>query len=232
MQNLTYIDSYFSKAVKDLSELETHAFEEKIKNDVHFAKDVAFYIQAKTTIAENSSYIPEFKLPNKYNFQVLQKASSIAAILTIALGLIIYRFKNTSNAIVDNYINENWTSISNTMSSNKNELNTGIELFNQKKYHESLAIFEKLAQSNTKAQTYKGIALFKLEKIDQALETFETLASNKNLYANPGNLYQAIILLKRAKGNDEDNAKKILEKIIAKHQEGDKLAKEILQKLN
>ncbi len=232
MKNLIIIDSFFSK---EMNPLEQQIFNDRIKDDSTFAKDVAFYIQAKTVISNNNTdsiNIPQYRLPNKYNFSVFTKVASIAAVVLMVFGLVKYQIKNTAKALAETYLDKNWSTISAQMSANKDELSVGIELYNDKKYKESLFIFEKLEKTNNKALTYKGIAEFKLNKINESLRTFKQLESKTDLYANPGQFYQALILLKRANKNDQIVAKNLLQKIVSNHQEGELLAKKILRKLD
>lgn len=241
--NLKHIDEYFNG--KQLPE-ESRAFEQRINTDPVFAKDVAFYLAALKTAKDELDAEKKARFKEIHDQDSQPGASArvrsikklwpyIAAAAVIA-GIIIGRYFFTDtislNKQADNYIQQQFQTLSITMGSTQDSLQTGLRLFNEGKPAEALAAFEHITKTDTSsftAKKYAGIVSLRLQLYDKALEYFTQLESYTGLYANPGSFYKALTLLKRNLPGDEQKARQLLQQVVQHDLEGKETAKQWLK---
>ena len=224
MEDYDYIGNYFNGS---LSAEEMKRFDEKIRDDRAFAEEVAFYCSAQQEIKRR---LPEEKKkrfreiyelrgqdkknrpPVIYMNKWWKAAAAAAVIIFFAAGWWLWRPQPTQMKLVDKYIMDNLTELRVTMGNN-DSLQTAVNLYNNGKLKESLPIFERLANEDslhTTALKNAGIVYLRLKEYDKALNCFERLEKNTSLTVNPGKFYHALVLLKRDKAGDSQEADRLL----------------------
>ena len=147
---------------------------------------------------------------------------SIAAIIVICITLLSWWYLSEPKLteLANVYVKENFSTLSTTMSADKNTFKQAISLFNEGQLTKAAAIFDSLAEyNNPEALKYAGISYLRLQKYSLALEHFAIL-QKQNLQSNPGTFYYALTLLQRNQNNDLTEAKKLLEKVRNEKSEG------------
>ena len=135
--------------------------------------------------------------------------------------------------LASRYEKDNLQNLPVTMSGESNNIQTGLSLYNNRKYAEALLQFESIIGSdslNSTAITYAGISALKLKKYDEALNWFKKLETYK-LYSNPALLYQALTLMDRNQPNDEARVKQLLQQIVQNDLDGKETAQDWLKRL-
>ncbi|AUC14252.1 hypothetical protein BTO06_03405 [Tenacibaculum sp. SZ-18] len=110
-------------------------------------------------------------------------------------------------------------------------LNEGEKLFREKKFRESLAVFNRFLDANKEvsgAYIYAALAETELKNYDNAIGILNELATSNLIDAEKAYWYKALISLKK---NKIDDSKELLEKIIKNNFYKSKEAKELLDKL-
>jgi len=222
-------------------------FEKKLAEDKEFAEEVAFYLSAKDVIGEEAliekkerfkKLYEDYKNANaaKPQKSIVRKLWPYLAAAAIIAGVIIGRnmfFQPSTEQLADNYIKDNFQTLSVTMSAKRDSLQTGIGLFNEGKRVEALQQFESMIKndsSSVEAIKYAGIVSLQLQDYDKAIDYFTRLG-NYQLYANPGKFYLSITLLKRHHPGDTQQAKLLLQQVLQNDLEGKETAKLLLDKL-
>ncbi|MEO6550634.1 MAG: hypothetical protein ABIN94_21695 [Ferruginibacter sp.] len=226
MENIEYIEGYFKS---NPTEEEKKQFEQRVINERSFAEEVAFYISANGLVKEqlhgekkqrfkeiydNQKVIPFNRRPvNK--FAKYLAAACVVGALTL-LTWFLKGDKNSPQELANQYIQENWHTMSGTMSSSQDSLQAGLTLINAEKFDQALIIFETLAKNdpvNYAAKEYAGIAALRMQNYDTALAYFSQLEADTTLYNNPGKFNKALTLLKRNKAGDIATAKALLKQV-------------------
>jgi len=257
MDNLDYIESYFSN---EPDPEQAREFGNRIESDPGFAEEVAFYLSVLHVSREKSQEEKKahFKelyhnnlsadtLPGKaepdtvpFNKSHSQKPvrkliyyiAAAAVVAGIIFGTNLFINPASPKQLADRYIKENLQTLGVTMSSRSDSLQTGLQLYNEGKYNESLVQFESIIRADSSlftAKEYAGISALRLKEYDRALGWFEALETY-SLQANPALLYQAITLMERNQTGDVARANQLLQKIITQDLEGKELAQEWLGK--
>ena len=220
-------------------------FEERLKNDPEFAREVAFYLGAKQTLKE------EAKEEKKKRFRALfdeqQKTTTrvvpmnsirkyaVAAAIIGVLALSWFLFRNdseTTKQFADRYVQQNYGKLSVSMGS-QDSLQLGLNLYNSGKFNESLQQFEGILQNNpnaTSAMKFAGLAALQLHQYDKALNHFSRLANYPGLFANAGVFLQAITLSKRNLPGDQQRAKELMQQVVKDNLGERKGAEDFLRK--
>ncbi|WP_299125657.1 hypothetical protein [uncultured Winogradskyella sp.] len=140
-----------------------------------------------------------------------------AASIVIFLGFQLFVNENTSNQdLYNDYIALNDLPSFVTRGNDTSDLARAQELFENKKYEESLSVFQSIDNlSNNEANLaiYKGIAQTELGKYDEAEHTFNTLINSDLLDAEKGYWYKALLFIKRDRIQE---AKSTLKEIVSK----------------
>ncbi|CAN5570633.1 hypothetical protein BH11BAC3_BH11BAC3_32980 [soil metagenome] len=244
MDNMEYIDDYFSG---DRSESQTQSFEKRIIEEPAFAMDVAFYVSAKNAIAQqmqedkkqrfqeiyqqHKKVVPIKKYRQPFEWRYMAAACTIAVVMLLAW--FVFRGKTTPANLADQYIQENWKTMSVTMSAKQDSMQAALALYNTGNFNQSLESFESILKNdstNVSAKKYAGIVSLRSLQYDKALQYFTSLA-NTTLYSNEGKLYMAVTLMKRSRPEDIEAAKKLLVDIRDNDLEGKEQAVKWLKKI-
>ncbi|MEO6228707.1 MAG: hypothetical protein ABJB11_12870 [Ferruginibacter sp.] len=245
MDNMEYIDDYFSG---DRSESQTQSFEKRIIEDPAFAIDVAFYVSAKKTIAQQvqeekkqrfqeiyqqqKKVVPIKKYLQPFEWRYMAAACMIAVVML--LTWFVFRGKTTPANLADQYMQENWKTLGVTMSAKQDSMQTALLLYNAGNFNQALESFESILKNdstNQSAKKYAGIVSLRSLQYDKALQYFTLLAADTTLFSNEGKLYKALTLMKRSRPEDIEAAKKLLADIRDNDLEGKEQAVKWLKKL-
>jgi tetratricopeptide (TPR) repeat protein len=257
MDNLDYIESYFSN---EPDSERAREFEKRIETDPGFAEDVAFYLSVLNVSREKSQEerkqhfkaiyqqnqdsgtqagktgsdtVPFNKTYGRRPVRKLIYYIATAAIVTgIIFGTNIFMNAASPKQLADQYIKENLQTLSVTMGSKSDSLQTGLQLYNDGKFNEALVQFESMVRSDSSfftAKEYAGLSALQLKEYNRALVWFEALETH-TLQVNPALLYQAITLMERNQTGDVAKANVLLKKIVAQDLEGKEKAQEWLGK--
>ena len=115
----------------------------------------------------------------------------------------------------------------------EDEMQKGKRLFNEGKFAEAMAQFEKTAEKDPasfEAKKYAGIAALRLQLYDKAINYFTMLEKQNGIYSNPGLFYHALTLLKRNQPGDKQQAKQLLQEVVEKNLEGKEAAQDWLKR--
>jgi len=241
MDNLEYIDDYFNTS-KDTER--TRLFEQRIREDAGFAADLAFYLSARKTAAENQEAEGRNRFRELYEatrtlkpartriIPVFVRWVAAAAILAaVVLGVFISQKRESPRELANRYISTEMQTLGVTMGK-EDELQKGISFYNQKKYSEALTIFEKLIRSdsnNVQALENAGKACIQLGNYDKALSYLNSMEQLKP-YGNPEKFYEALALIARNQTGDLDKAKSILQEIVKQDWDNKETAEKWLHK--
>ncbi len=250
-ETLEYIEDYFTNA---LDEAGRKAFETRCETDESFAEEVALYTitrqafreellkekQARWKKLKSAEAVEQPAVPNApsakvrdFGFKKWIPYAAAACVLAI-VGVVYLNDGPSAQQLADNYVQKNIEHISREMSASKDSLETGIKLYNDKKYVPALSLFKAIDNNlpvSIDAKKYEGFVYLVTRDYDKALEQFDEV-SKMDLESNPGAMLKAITLLKRNKDGDKEAAKELLTKVLNDSKaEGDEDAKKMLEKL-
>ncbi|TKK67261.1 tetratricopeptide repeat protein [Ilyomonas limi] len=241
-QTWEYIEAYFTQA---LSAEERKTFEVRCAEDAAFAKEVAFYLTARSAarevlIAEKQKSFAERAMPQ----QVMVKTALIkkmalrkwisyvaAACIILFVGAYFILKSPAPQQLASQYVKVHFTILSQTMDASRDSLQLGIAAYNSQDYQRALMLFEGVRRNdaaNSDAKKYAGLAYLQTKNYDKALECFKELSGMKGLYSNSGDFLQAVTLLQRNNPGDKESAKALLQKVVQENKEGSKQASEWL----
>ncbi len=217
-----------------------------------FAEEVAFYLSVlnlsrEVVQTEKKEYFKKLYQNNSAEDQVpakkiedrrpVRKLVYYIAAAAVLAGIIFgtYTFTSTVSPqqLASRYEKDNLENLPVTMSGKSNNIQTGLSLYNNRKYAEALLQFESIIgsdSSNSTAITNAGISALKLKKYEEALNWFKKLETYK-LYSNPALLYQALTLMDRNQPADEAQAKQLLQQIVQNDLDGKETAQDWLKRL-
>lgn len=173
----------------------------------------------------------EFSIATNKLYKII---ASIAAILIIVAAgyFLIAEKKNDPKRLANNYINENLTSLSQSLSASKDSMQQGIAAYNDKDFTKAISIFEGLYKkdtTNAEAVKNAGLSYLLNKDYDKALDAFDILSKKKNLFSNPALFFKAITLLQRNKQGDKEKARQLLQLLVKEKAEGSEEAEKLLQ---
>ncbi|MBV7531951.1 hypothetical protein [Chitinophaga sp. sic0106] len=236
-EQLHYIDDYFTGA---LGPEEKAAFEQRCTTDQEFAREVAFYLSARSVIKEEVHQHKAAAFKKMPVSMVAVKrpvgrylAAAATLLLLVIAGWLYFSKSPAPSKLADGYIKENLRELSVTMSSEGDSLQTGIAAYNKGDYDTAEKIFTTLtntASVKTDAIKYLGIVYLVTKRYDMAIAQFDLLTQIP-LYANPGPFYKALALLQRGTPEDLQLAKKLLLEVKNNQLPGSKYATDWLNKL-
>lgn len=240
------IDAYYNR---ELAGEKQQEFEQRIAGDPLFADEVAFYLSAKQLAAsemekkraELRQVFEEYKKKEFYSKpqqgllrKILPWVAAAAVVAAIFWGINILKQPASPDKLADKYIVENLQVLSVMMSNKQDNLQTGLNLYNEGKITEAQKQFESIMQSDTSsfdAKKYAGIIALRLKQYDKALALFVQIENYTQLYANPGKFYHALTLMKRNQPGDKQQAMALLKAIVNNDLEGKKEAQNWLKKM-
>lgn len=244
MNNITYIDDYFNNPN---TEEQKKVFEQRIMEDMDFAKEVAFYITTTGIIKEQIIQQKKLRFKEIYQAQKLVTAkiiplktvwryiaaASVVAVI-ILFSWLLNKDRSSAQQLADKYVQKNFITMGVTMGSKQDSLQTGLNLLNEGKLTAALSQFENMIKNDSTdafAKKNAGIVSLRLKKYDIAIQYFTSLEADTSLYSNPGKFYKAITLLERNKMDDEAHAKTLLEAVVTQNLEGKETAIQWLRQL-
>ena len=237
---LEYIDDFF-KGELDAEQLEL--FEKRVLEDPDFADELAFYLSSVHTLrlGINKDRKDHFRTlygnASKPKLQIIRLwpyMSAAAAIVVILIGVYFFYPNSSPDDIAQSYIDKNLSTLSVMMNSNEDSVQRGLRLYNENKFSEASQTFERILKNNPeeyKVMEYAGIVSLRLENYDNALTHFERLSKATQLYANSGNFYMSLTLMKRNRPGDVQQAKALLTRIVNEHSANEQAARELLKRL-
>jgi tetratricopeptide (TPR) repeat protein len=237
---LEHIDDFF-KGELDAEQFEL--FEKRILEDPEFAETVAFYISSTQMLKKNAE--DEKKLRFRKMYDERREAGSrvinlwpylsAAASIVIILVAIYFLYPNPSpDTIAQRYIDKQLSALPVTMSSNEDAVQKGIRQYNEGRLKEAADVFDEILKTNPndyKVMEYAGIVSLRLKNYDNALAHFEQLSKATHLYANSGNFYVALTLLKRNAPGDLVKDRDLLKRIVEEGQANEDAARGLLKQL-
>ena len=140
---------------------------------------------------------------------------SAAAAVIVCLFLGWYFFMGNSASpeqMAEKYMNENLTTLSVKMSTEKDSMEDGKRFYNAGQLDSAVKQFASIAERDTGnylVKNYLGIVYLRLGNYDKALQYFQNFEKD-TLYSNPSLFYQALTLLKRNLPGDKQKAKELL----------------------
>jgi tetratricopeptide (TPR) repeat protein len=225
-QDLIHIDNYFQQK---LSENDKISIEKRISEESDFAETVAFYANTKALAREKAlaERHNEWQNRPKPTMKISRIATGMAAMLVLVLGFWFFtKDTDTLSEKANKYIETNLTQLPQTMGTTQDSLQMGIGLYNNKKYTEATAIFEKLIEKTPKAIEYLGLSAMQSKQYDVAELYFEKLANNTDLLDNKGKFYLGLNYLKQG---DESRGKQALQEVIDENLGGKTEVEKILE---
>jgi tetratricopeptide (TPR) repeat protein len=238
-EGFEYIEDYFQKRH---TEAEKRQFEDRCSSDESFAGDVAFYVMSRQAAREEllQQKMAEWNLPGeqasrKHGRQRLSWLPYMAAAVVVLVVLGYFFSRPTDpRQLAEKYIDTHFSRLSQTMGGPIDSLQLGIQAYNDGHYDKALTIFETLYSThpeNSDATKYAGIVCLGTKNYDKALTWFALLEGHQERFANPGAFYEALTLLMRDGKNDREKAKRLLQRVIDTHQEGEQDAVAMIRNL-
>ncbi|MGB8193692.1 MAG: hypothetical protein WCF67_17300 [Chitinophagaceae bacterium] len=242
MQSLEFIDNYFKGT---LNPEETRQFEQKILNDPAFAEEVAFYcntmqeLESDMTAEKKHHFLKLYRLgevrisPKPSLLRRMFTPLRVAAAALVPVIIVCWYFFQmpvSTLRLAEKYIDKDLHKMDVKMSGGKDHIQTGQNLYNEGKDAEALQEFELAIKSDpaqAEPKKFAGIVSLRMEDYDRALNYFRQVDSIPQ-YSNPGKFYQALTLMKRNQPGDRQEAKKLLEDVVAKKLEKHATAEEWL----
>jgi tetratricopeptide (TPR) repeat protein len=231
MNEYGHINDYFTGA---LSPEEMKLFDQQIINDPAFAEEVAFYCNAQHEIKDAVQQEKKARFRELHSLAtapqksrpvfVMRRRIQVAAAAMIILAALagwLWWPQPDARQLAGKYIDQHFMVLPNTMGA-ADSLQTAIALNNRNELPGALAIFEKLAasdSSNEPAIKNAGIVSLRMKDYDKALTYFTRLEQMTHLYSNPGKFYKAVTLLQRNLPGDKQNAKQLLNEVIGNNLE-------------
>lgn len=242
-EQIEYIEAYFQKK---LSDAERREFEERCIQDKEFADEVAFYISSMEVTREK---LLEQKKREWSVYNDKQSSTSaatpvvrmtarrflpyaVAASLVIVVLVYSLYSPGTPGKLANDYITQNYTELSHTMSASSDSLESGISAYNDKDYNKAIAYFQKIYDThpeNTEVKKYLGLSFLMQKDYDKALVHFDELAAKKSVFSNPGLFLKAVTLMRRNQAGDEENARRLLQEVDSQQLEGSAQARKWLE---
>ena len=243
MDSLEYIDDYFER---EPSPEEARQFEKRIQEDPAFASDVAYYLSARITLKEVNAeerkegfreLYQQTAAPAKMRLMYTRRwwpvlaAASLIVVIILCWTLFIRR--DSGPELADQYIRQNLDQMSVRMGAT-DSMQTGLILYNDRRFPEALQQFENILQSDTSNLTAllnAGIVALRLENYDKAISYFKKLEVRADPHINPALFYEALTLIKRNHPGDPAHAKQFLERIVQEDLSKKEDALQLLRKM-
>lgn len=152
--------------------------------------------------------------------------SAAAAVVLVFVSYLFFNNSNKARSLANDYVKTELSHLSQTMDGAKDSLQQGIAAYNKNDFNKAIELFESVYKAhpdNSDALRYAGTAYLVTKNYNKALEYFDVL-SGKQLFSNHGLFLKAITLLQRNQPGDEEQARQLLEKVVAEKTEGAKEA--------
>lgn len=239
-EKLDHIDDFF-KGELDAEQLES--FERRIAEDPGFAEEVAFYLSSTGTLRQQVTEERKVHFRKLYDetnkrahrtINLWPYMAAAASIVVILIGAYFLYPSASPEKIAETYINKNLSTLPVVMSSGEDSVQHGLRLYNEGKFNEASEAFAQILANHPdqyKVREYAGIVSLRMKNYDNALAHFERLSKATHLYANSGNFYISLTLLKRNRPGDAQKAKAHLEQLVHDREANEEAARELLKRL-
>lgn len=241
METLEYIEEYFKG---ELDAEEKKRFEDSIRTDPAFANEVAYYISVRHAAKElaEEDRLARFRTletgrmaapANVFSIKKVWLAAAAIAVLAISL-LVLFSGSSVSKD-ARQYVDAKFGNVGALMSGAADLTQQGIDAYNHQQYTTAREKFEqalKAEPSNSQVLQLAGLTAYQLKDYSAALGHFRTLAALPGLYSNPGPFLQAATLLTRNEGNDQQEARRLLDTVVQSNLYGKDEAERWLKKLD
>jgi tetratricopeptide (TPR) repeat protein len=233
---LEHIDDFFKG---ELNADQIKSFEKRVTEDPDFADELAFYLSSVHTLRQDisrnkkehfKSLLFNNRKSESTNTRLWPYLSAAAATVLILIGVYIFYPNSSPDDIAQSYIDKNLSTLSVMMNSTEDSAQRGVRLYNENKFAEALQTFESILKNNPTVMEYAGIVSLRLENYDNALRHFERLSKATQLYANSGNFYKSLTLMKRNRPGDVQQAKALLTRIVDEQSANEQAARELLKR--
>ncbi|WP_234735777.1 RNA polymerase sigma factor [Tellurirhabdus bombi] len=237
--DLATIDDYFAD---HLSVAERARLETRLQADPILAEKAAFYVQVRQIarseararrLAELDELRPRSR---KRQLPIGIYASAIACLFLLAsLGQwLSLRKTTTAEALANQFIEQHFDKLSNTLAVQSDSIQTGIRFFSAGKFTEAERIFSNLleqAPDDENLLKLGGLVSLRAGNHAQAIACFDRLGQRSDSFANQEIFYEAITYLKQGQPNTKNTAKELLQRVIQENLEGKDEAERLLRKL-
>lgn len=245
MNNFEYIEAYLNDAISPQGKME---FEKRVLTDPEFAEDIAFYfssrqmggIEQQDKKERFRQIYEQYKTDQHQEVQrpgLIKKfwpwAAAAAVLVCVVFAWNAWIRPESPKELAENYIARQFQTLPVMMNNGGDSLQAGLQLYNEGRFTQALAMFESLAVGdayNYEAEKYAGIVSLQLNQYDKALQYFTQLENQKGLYVNPGKFYQALTLMKRNRTGDKVAARDLLQQVVELDLEGKEYAQKWLKK--
>jgi tetratricopeptide (TPR) repeat protein len=160
---------------------------------------------------------------------------AIAAAILICVFFAGYLFLSKSASpqqLADSYMNENLQTLGVKMSAESDSIDIGKRMFNEAHYDSAIAQFQSIIKRDTgnfEANRYLGVVYLRKGDYNEALSYFQQL-EHQTVAVNPAIFYQALTLMKRNQPGDKQKARELLKEVRDQGLEGEKFARQWLNK--
>jgi len=239
MANENLIEKYIQNRLSSKEKIE---FDELLKSDIDFEKEVIFQTNIKKAVKKEDdirfrSLISEIEVKTNKSIRKPNYAKwLVAASIVVLLGL-TYFFTQNNDASTDELFTsyfEPYRNVIQPIERGDNQQDTktlAFMAYEKGDYENAIKLFSKLYAENKESYYlfYKANALLKLEKADEAIPLLLEHLKTKDTLTEKTNWYLALAYLKL---NDKNNAKKALKKVIDDGKFKTNEAKELLKKFD
>ena len=240
MNEFDQIDDYFGNR---LPAGDRATFEQSLRTDPRLADAVAFYLLTKQTAqtdahdarkaewaALGKKQTPARTIGGRWVYM----AAAACVVVLLGLGWYFLRPQPSATELAEQYITTELQDLPITMDAQADSLKKGAELYNAGNLTEAATIFNDLSlrdPGNALALKYAGIVSLRQGNYDEAIDQFHRLSLRTDLFANPGTFYEALTYLKRNRPGDLARARQLLQLVVEKKLEGEKVAEKWLKQL-
>lgn len=220
-----------------LSKEEKAEFDTLLANDVAFKKEVSLHNDLKQVAKHEDdtdfrNLITGFETVKPQQRRNYTKWLAVASIILLVGLSYFFNLNNTpsSNELFNNYFEpyRNVIQPIERSATQQNEKTMAFMAYEKGDYAKAVQLFTNLYATTKEPYYlfYKANALLKLEKADEALPLLQEHLKTKDTLTEKTNWYMALAYLKL---EDEENAKKLLQKVIAEGTYKTKEAKKLLK---
>lgn len=232
------IEAYFEGRCNEEDKL---SFEDRISRDETFAREVAFYIATREALREELLTLKKAEwqhlvpaASDRRRIRSLYISAAAAAVIAVVFCLYLVARPSIARRLAADYMENNFSRLSQTMGGSMDSLQQGIAAYNHKEYPIAATLFTAFAKShpdNSYALEYSGLVYLRMKNYDKALERFDELAKTPGLFSNPGLFLKAVTFLHRDAAGDRPAAKALLREVVRQQLEGEKEAADWLTKI-
>jgi tetratricopeptide (TPR) repeat protein len=241
--NLEKIELYLANEMKAA---EKAAFEQELTENTDLKETYLLYVSIENTMKQDidtdkvsfQKIINEQQQKHFSSNKQFKKQAPVRKLLFIGLSAaaiiaIMFTFfpKGSSNTKSNDELYAYYAKIDAvdeiTRGNNDSIFNMAAQLFNQKKYAESVKLFEKIQSNNAQVQFILGIAYTEIKQFDKAIMYFDEVLKGDSVFKEKAYWHKAMVYLKK---NEIEKCKQQLNSINKEaeyYDEAQKLLKEM-----